>query len=182
MRRIARSFIMVMLLCLPMKAVAQSDEQQIVVDFSTGQLWHFHTNDQPDVYQVVLPKTEVQTTMGVSRPVHGHLTQADYKPTWWPTQNMRAGDSTLPKSVPYGNPRHPIGLFRLRIDWQNPINPNFWNPVRIHGGAKEVDLNQYKSAGCVRMLDEDIDRLVRNIEHAKGKGMVSVRVTFGYLQ
>jgi len=140
-------------------AVKAPAQQMITVDYSTGQLYHLYTlngEDRTDRYQVVLPKTHVQRTMGLTRPVIGTLTQADYKPTWWPTANMRRNDPSLPKAVRYGQSRHPIGIYRLRIAWQNPRNPAFWEAVRIHGNAQTSDLNGAESAGCVRMIDQDI--------------------------
>jgi len=172
--------IMVVIACWNFAAPVQA-QQYITVDFSTGQLWHMYGNGQRDVYQVVLPRQSAQNSMNLTRPVVGRYTQADYKPTWWPTSNMRRRDSSLPRAVPYGHSRHPIGLYRLRIAWQNPSNPGFWQPVRIHGGAKVADLNQAKSAGCVRMLDQDINRLVANKKRAQHQGEVEVIVTFGFL-
>jgi len=156
-------------------------QQFITVDFSTGQLWHMYGDNERDVYQVVLPRQSAQAAMAITQPVIGRFTQADYKPTWWPTLNMRRNDPSLPSAVRYGHPRHPIGVYRLRIAWQNPNNPGFWIPVRIHGGAKERDLNQAKSAGCIRMLDVDIERLVANKKRAQAAGQTEVIITFGFL-
>jgi len=155
-------------------------QQFITVDFSTGQLWHLYGDGQQDVYPVVLPRERVQTAMNISQPVLGKFSQADYRPTWWPTANMRRNNPTLPSSVSYGQSGHPIGIYRIRIAWINPSDPSFWRPVRIHGGAKLVDLHQLKSAGCVRMLDDDIKRLVSNINLAGQGGKPEVQVSFGF--
>lgn len=157
-------------------------QQSIIVDFSTGKLWHFYGEEQRDVYPVVLPRTDVQYTMNFSSPVLGQLRQMDYQPTWWPTANMQRDDPSLPSRIEYGQPRHPIGLYRLRIFWINPSNPTFWAPVRIHGGAQTTDLYRLKSAGCVRMLDEDIEQLVQNINRAKASGETGVRIAFGFFE
>jgi lipoprotein-anchoring transpeptidase ErfK/SrfK len=118
--------------------------------------------------------------MNISQPVLRKFSQADYRPTWWPTANMRRNNPTLPSSVSYGQSGHPIGIYRIRIAWINPSDPSFWRPVRIHGGAKLVDLHQLKSAGCVRMLDDDIKRLVSNINLAGQGGKPEVQVSFGF--
>jgi|AntRauTorckE6833_2_1112554.scaffolds.fasta_scaffold10531_1 lipoprotein-anchoring transpeptidase ErfK/SrfK len=162
-----------------LNASAQA-QQSIIVDFSTGLLWHLYGDEQQDTYPVVLPRMDVQQTMNFSRPVLGQLKHADYKPTWWPTASMRHDDPSLPRRVEYGQSRHPIGLYRLRIFWINPTNPAFWGPVRIHGGARIWDLRRSLSAGCVRMMDEDIERLVNNIDHAKASGQTGVRIAFGF--
>lgn len=155
-------------------------QQMITVDFSTGQLWHLYGEGQRDVYQVVLPKQHVQQEMNLSRPVLGTFTQADYKPTWWPTASMRAMKPALPKAVQFGQSGHPIGIYRLRIAWHNPPDAAFWAPVRIHGGAKDRDLNNAESAGCIRMRDAEIQKLVRNMQQAMQKGESSVIVSFGF--
>ncbi len=174
-----RIIFLVVLICIGWSAPVRA-QQFITVDFSTGQLWHLYGEGQRDVYQVVLPKETVQREMNLSQPVIGQYVQADHKPTWWPTANMRARKPSLPREVRYGQSEHPIGIYRLRVDWQNPRNPDFWLPVRIHGGAKLADLNEAESAGCVRMLDEDIVRLVTNIKQARGHGETDIKVSFGF--
>ena len=161
--------------------VAPAHAQQIIqVDFTAGQLLHFYGEGQYDIYPVVLPRLEVQRSLNLVRPVLGQLISTDYKPTWWPTVNMGRKYPSLPRSVSYGYPGHPIGIYRLRIDWENPTNPSFWQPVRIHGGAKTIDLYQAKSAGCVRMLDEDIVRLVKKINHLRQTDEAAVQISFGF--
>jgi lipoprotein-anchoring transpeptidase ErfK/SrfK len=160
-----------------------SAQQMITVDYSTGQLWHLYSlngESKTDSYQIVLPKIRVQQEMNLSRPVIGTLKQADYKPTWWPTANMRRKNKALPKQVRYGQHGHPIGIYRLQITWHNPIDSDFWQSVRIHGNAKQADLNEAESAGCVRMLDEDIKQMVGNIEAAQRQGEKEVQVSFGF--
>jgi lipoprotein-anchoring transpeptidase ErfK/SrfK len=177
-----RILLLAVLICMGFVAQARA-QQFITVDFSTGQLWHLYGEGQRDVYPIVLPKEGVQRVMNMSRPVHGVFEAADYKPTWRPTANMRRKNPALPRSVSYGQSGHPIGIYRLRISWLNPVDPHFWGPVRIHGGAKNADLHGAESAGCVRMLDEHIEHLVRTIESARslgGENNQMVKVSFGY--
>jgi hypothetical protein len=179
MKRLTGAVFAALIMLLPNLVAAQ---QHVTVDFSTGQLWHQYGYGQSDVYQVVLPRPSAQATMRVNeRAVIGHLTQAEYKPAWGPTPNMRRKDPSLPRIVRYGHPRHALGIYRLRIDWQKSGNHKFWQYVRIHGGAKMADLNQAKSSGCIRMLDPDIVQLVANIEAAQAAGETEVIVTFGHL-
>lgn len=176
-----RAFLLATLICLGFTSTLRA-QQFITVDFSSGQLWHHYGQGQRDVYPIVLPKSEVQQQMNFTHPVLGELNQADYKPTWWPTQNMRRNNPALPSSIRYGQRGHPIGIYRLRIGWMNPNNPSFWGPVRIHGGAKYADLYEAESAGCVRMLDEDIVQMVENINQAQQFGEPHVQVSFGFFQ
>lgn len=151
-------------------------EQIIFVDFKNARLLHYYGDPgrEPDIYPIVLPKLGVQAQMGLTHPVHGTLTQVDYKPTWWPTPNMRRAKPSLPAAIKYGEAGHPIGVYRLRILWSNPSDAAFWQWIRIHGGAQLVDLGNGESSGCIRMLDADITRMVQNINAFGG----DVRVTF----
>lgn len=155
-------------------------QQLIEVDFTNGQLRHFYGDAEQDVYPVVLPREAVRVSLNLIQPVHGQLNHIDHKPTWWPTKNTRRKYPSLPRKVLYGRPEHPIGIYRLRIAWTNPSKPDFWRPVRIHGGAKTTDLYLPKSAGCVRMLDEDIERLVENVQRAQRAGETEVQISFGF--
>ena len=175
-------WILAVLICVGLVAQAQA-QQMITVDYSTGQLYHLYSlngESRTNTYQIVLPKAHVQREMNLKRPVLGTFTQADYKPAWWPTENMRRKNPALPREVRYGQRGHPIGIYRLRIAWHNPSDPDFWAPVRIHGGAKTADLNEAESAGCVRMLDPDIVQMVNNISAAQQQGESVVHVSFGF--
>lgn len=169
---------LVSMVMMTMAVIPATAEQVIMVDFNEGVLYHWYgTREEPDRYPVVLPKVDVQEVMDLESPVHGKFTQADHRPTWWPTANMRHRKPSLPQSVPYGHRFHPIGVYRLRIDWQNPNDQSYWSSIRIHGGADHQDLYAEKSAGCIRMLDPDVTEMVKNIGDYGGE----IRVTFGRL-
>lgn len=78
---------------------------------------------------------------------------------------MKRKNPDLPDAVPYSPNDHPIGIYRLRVAWQNAPDDHFWQPIRIHAGAKVADLRLNKSAGCVRMRDPDAVHLVESIDH-----------------
>lgn len=163
------------LLFMMIPSFSDASEQVVFVDLKNARILHYYgENKEPDIYPIVLPRTNVQRLMRLVRPIHGTFTRADYKPTWWPTENMRRKDPSLPRAVHYGEARHPIGIYRLRIAWQNPVNPRFWDAVRIHGGARADDLYEGKSSGCFRMLDSDVTRMVNIIESHGGEARVTV--------
>jgi hypothetical protein len=160
----------------PAAAHATTAISTIDVDFDFHEV-RYRDSANRRIYPAVLPKPNALQSMQLERqPVWGLLSQIDHKPTWWPTPNTRRARPTLPQAVPYGHRLHPIGIYRLRVHWQNPTRPNFWQYVRIHGGAKEQDLYQKLSSGCVRMLDANISEMVSLIRHAGGTTLV----TFGY--
>ncbi len=156
-------------------ALADRPTQYVGVDFDFRELRYF--GDTRKIYPVVLPNpTELKNMQLEVGPVDGTLTQVDHKPTWWPTPNTRADRPNLPRAVPYGHRLHPLGIYRLRIAWENPRDANFWQYVRIHGGAKQGDLYERLSLGCIRMRDPDITELVALIRQHGGQ----LQVTFGY--
>ena len=157
-------------------AHAASPSSTIIVDFDFKEV-QYQGGGVSRIYPAVLPKPIALQSMQLERrPVHGELSQIDYKPAWMPTPDMRRANPRLPKVVRYGEPLHPIGIYRLRVNWQNPTKPDFWQYVRIHGGAKEADLYGHYSSGCVRMRDADITEMVALLQRAGDK----TRITFGY--
>ena len=101
-------------------------------------------------------------------PVTGRVTRVDYQPTWWPTENTRAADPTLPRAVPYDNPRNARGKGRIVMDfnesWMRNTALRF---VRIHGNAREQDLHRRRSRGCLRLFDRDILTLMDSIGNSQ---------------
>ncbi len=157
-------------------AQAVTYQSTITVDFDFKEV-RYQGGGVSRIYPAVLPKPTALQSMQLDRwPVWGMLSQTDREPAWMPTPNMRRANPRLPKVVRYGEPLHPIGIYRLRVNWQNPTRPSFWQYVRIHGGAKEKDLYQHLSSGCVRMLDADITDMVALLKSAGGE----TRITFGY--
>ncbi|MCA9357640.1 L,D-transpeptidase family protein [Candidatus Kaiserbacteria bacterium] len=165
---------MFFLLAFPCSTHASSDSFLISVNFKTATLFLSKAHQIIAAYPVVLPRATVQTRMRLTKVIYGEVTQVDYKPTWWPTENMLRHNPALPTAIPYGHPKHPIGLYRIRVHWINPENPSFWVPIRIHGGAKDQHLTGKFSSGCVRMKDEDISSLVEHID--SGEARVSIEI------
>lgn len=70
-------------------------------------------------------------------------------PTWRPTPRMRAADRRLPAAVPPG-PRNPLGPRAIYLAQ---------GALRIHGTIAPASIGRAASAGCFRMLNEDVEEL-----------------------
>ena len=79
-------------------------------------------------------------------------------PTWRPTAKILAAaeqiGAPLPEVVPSG-PNNPLGEYALRLGWSS---------VLIHGANRADGIGARVSAGCIRMLPEDIEYLFNNIK------------------
>lgn len=77
-----------------------------------------------------------------------------HKPTWYPTRSIRQDHAArgirLPAVVPPG-PGNPLGDWFVRLQ----------DSIGIHGTDAPDSIGQASSWGCIRMRDEDIDRVAR---------------------
>lgn len=130
---------------------------KIVIDFNDG--WLRYKGKQ---YPVVLPRSQFRL------PVTGVITRVDRQPIWYPTPNTRASTPGLPKVVPYGHKLNAMGEGRIVIDfdqyWMKNTSLKY---VRIHGNADYHDLHKRKSRGCIRLLDQHIITLMKQIGENK---------------
>lgn len=74
-------------------------------------------------------------------------------PTWRPTPRMRLEDPELPAEVKTG-PDNPLGKYALYFGW-----PSY----RIHGTNKPKAIGRRASSGCVRMYDDEIEWVFKNV-------------------
>lgn len=75
------------------------------------------------------------------------------RPTWYPTESIRAEDPTLPKVVPPG-PDNPLGNYALYLDR---------GLYAIHGTNKPPSVGRRTTHGCFRLYDEHIEFLFRSV-------------------
>lgn len=75
------------------------------------------------------------------------------KPTWYPTESIRAEDPSLPKVVPPG-PDNPLGEYALYLDR---------GLYAIHGTNKPPSIGRRTTHGCFRLYDEHIEFLFHSV-------------------
>lgn len=94
------------------------------------------------------------------------VTEIRSNPTWYPTPSMkreaRQNGERLPDAVPPG-PHNPLGKYFIRF------KPEYG----IHGTNEPNSIGQAISRGCVRMLNDDVGRLVSNVAVGDGVTIVS---------
>ncbi len=93
-----------------------------------------------------------KTPLGITK-----ITRKDKNPYWRPTANVRAEaakyGTPIPSVFPPG-PNNPLGEHSLRLGWPTYL---------IHGTNRPEGVGAQVSAGCIRMLPEDIEYLFDTI-------------------
>ena len=74
-------------------------------------------------------------------------------PDWYPPDDMRKRDRTLPKRVP-GGPNNPMGARAIYLGT---------TLYRIHGSNEVETIGQSISSGCFRMRNEDVIELYKAV-------------------
>lgn len=78
-------------------------------------------------------------------------------PSWYPTDEMRQRRGALPKRIAPG-PHNPLGARALYL-YQNGRDTLY----RIHGTSEPESIGTRVSAGCIRMLNEDVIDLYQRV-------------------
>lgn len=111
-----------------------------------------------------------QTPTGVTK-----ITSKEKNPIWRPTMNVRREAARngliLPKFYPPG-PENPLGRHALRLTWHQYL---------IHGTNQPRMIGSRVSAGCIRMLPEDIERLYRKMPVGTQVSVVNEPFKAGWL-
>ncbi|MBI2784950.1 MAG: L,D-transpeptidase family protein [Legionella longbeachae] len=121
----------------------------IVINLAEYRLYYFPENENVVLtFPVGIGRKGWITPIGITK-----IIAKQVNPKWSPTENLRAealkyGDP-LPDTFPSG-PHNPLGKYTLRLGW-----PTFL----IHGTNRPEGVGARVSAGCIRMLPEDIEYL-----------------------
>lgn len=75
------------------------------------------------------------------------------RPTWYPTESIRAEDPALPKVVPPG-PENPLGEYALYLDR---------GLYAIHGTNRPPSVGRRTTHGCFRLYDAHIEFLFNSV-------------------
>lgn len=143
-------------------------EREIQVSFTAAKLVVVDNKVEPILETpVVLPKANFY-----SLPATGTVVRAEMGPSWTPTPTMHRTKPGKYKGyyAPYEN-GNAMGHCKLtiRFDGDDPALQH----VRVHGNAKDQDLGQKRSAGCIRIPNDVCPMLV-----AMSMRESPVRVTF----
>ena len=113
----------------------------ILVSIGDRRLYKILSGNKAISYPIAIPNNEAfwSGTLPVSRKA--------VNPSWTPTASMRRENPKLPRFVPGGHPRNPMGVRALYLG--NTL-------YRIHGTDAPWLIGRSVSRGCIRMYNEDV--------------------------
>ncbi|MEM8626343.1 MAG: L,D-transpeptidase, partial [Pseudomonadota bacterium] len=82
------------------------------------------------------------------------VTRKAKNPSWTPTPRMRRENPRLPRFVPGGHPRNPMGVRALYLGS---------TLYRIHGTDAPWTIGQNVSKGCIRMHNDHVKELYSRV-------------------
>lgn len=124
----------------------------IIVDTRDRLLYFIEKNGRARRYGIAVG-TEAHTWSGMAT-----VGRKAKWPSWYPTEEMRKNKPWLPKRVAPG-PHNPMGARALYLyqDGQDTL-------YRIHGTSDPKSIGGRVSAGCIRMLNEDVIDLFQRVK------------------
>ena len=120
---------------------------QIIVSFGDRRLYHITKRGQAVSYPIAVPRPESRW-QGVQR-----VSMKRKNPTWTPTPRMRRENPKLPRVVPGGHPRNPMGVRAIYLGS---------TLYRIHGTDAPWTIGKNVSRGCVRMHNAHVVELYKH--------------------
>ena len=113
----------------------------ILVSIGDRRLYKILPGNRAISYPIAIPNNEAfwSGTLPVSRKA--------VNPSWTPTTEMRRENPKLPRFVPGGHPRNPMGVRALYLGS---------TLYRIHGTDAPWLIGRSVSRGCIRMYNEDV--------------------------
>ena len=109
---------------------------QIIVSFADRRLYYIAQRGRAISYPIAVPRAQDRWE-GVER-----VSMKRVDPPWTPTPEMRQENPALPKFVPGGHPRNPLGVRAIYLG--NTL-------YRIHGTDAPWTIGTNVSKGCIRM-------------------------------
>lgn len=141
----------------------------IVINLAEYRLYYYPPDENIVItFPVGIGKKGWNTPLGTTRVI-----AKVSHPTWRPTEKILAAaeqmGAPLPEVFPAG-PNNPLGEYALRLGWP---------AVLIHGANRVDGIGARVSAGCIRMLPEDIEYLFNNIKTGTKVRVVNDSIKIG---
>ena len=132
------------------RSVVSSDVPRgtILVDTSRRQLYYGLGGGKAIRYRVAVGRAGKQWT-GTTR-----IRSRRWKPAWSPTAEIRRDNPRLPRVIPAGSPRNPMGVAALVLAKGS---------YAIHGTNRPGLIGKAVSYGCIRMTNQDISDLYERV-------------------
>ncbi len=143
----------------------------LVINLAEFRLYFFPENDNVVMtYPVGIGRKGWSTPVGLTKVIAKQV-----NPTWRPTASVLAqaekNGVQFPDVFPSG-PANPLGKYALRLGWPTYL---------IHGANHTGGIGERVSAGCIRMLPDDIDYLFELVPVGASVRVVNIPVKFGRL-
>lgn len=104
------------------------------------------------------------------------VTRKERDPVWHPTANVRAeaakNGTPIPSEFPAGE-GNPLGRHVLRLGWPTYL---------IHGTNRRDGVGSRVSAGCIRMMPEDIEQLFERVNVGTPVTVMNEPLKLGFMQ
>lgn len=99
----------------------------------------------------------------------GDVIKIEFNPFWYPTEGTREAyfkkyGVELPAIIKPDDPRNAMGKVKIFVRL-NSVNM----PIRIHGTNDQSSIGKKITRGCIRLLNEDVIELAKNIQNTKTK-------------
>lgn len=141
-------------LLIPSKYILpQADREGIVINLPEYRLYYFPKDENVVMtFPVGIGRVGWNTPIGETR-----IIAKEVNPVWRPTSKIQReaqkNGVLLPDEFPSGND-NPLGKFALRLKWP---------AILIHGTNGATLIGDRVSAGCIRMLPDDIEQLFSRV-------------------
>lgn len=143
----------------------------IIINLAEYRLYYFPVDDNVVMtFPVGIGHKGWSTPLGLTK-----IVGKQSNPTWHPTAKLIAQGSkngvAIPDEFPPG-PANPLGKHVLRLGWPTYL---------IHGTNRTDGIGERVSAGCIRMLPDDIEYLFDIVPTGTPVRVVNQPIKFGYM-
>jgi L,D-transpeptidase ErfK/SrfK len=127
----------------------EAAHEGLVLNTAELRLYYFPADgSEPKTFPIGIGREGLNTPKGATT-----VTRKAKNPTWRPTPRMRLEDPELPAEVKTG-PDNPLGGYALYLGWPSYL---------IHGTNKPKAIGRRASSGCIRMYDDHIEWIFKNV-------------------
>jgi len=159
-------------LVIPSEYILPTGSRQgLVINLAEYRLYYFPPHDNTVVtLPVGIGREGWDTPIGLTK-----ITAKERDPIWRPTANVRAeaakNGTPIPNEFPPGE-GNPLGRHVMRLGWPTYL---------IHGTNRRDGVGSRVSAGCIRMMPEDIEVLYEQVAVGTAVRVVYEPIKIGYL-
>lgn len=154
-------------LILPKKhLLPDAPRRGVVINLSEMRMYYYDKSGEVVTFPIGVGREGFSTPLGSTT-----VTRKTDAPVWRPTDRMRREDPTL-KPVVNPGPENPLGTHALYLGWPSYL---------MHGTNKPWGIGRRVSSGCVRMYNQDAQKLYEIVPVGTTVTTVRQPVKFGWI-